>query len=160
MNTLDNDFLADNGLKASRTAQYDWLQISKWALFLSIVGFVFLAIGLYGLTNISRSFEMMSAMGAMGGGDPTITALFSEMTGPITVMIVVVYAIQFAINYFQLMFSLKLKQAVNNTDQQALEQAWLNFRNLFRTVGIIFIVLILFFVGVIGLISSIAASQL
>ncbi|MCC6458959.1 MAG: hypothetical protein IT260_00720 [Saprospiraceae bacterium] len=141
MNTLDNDLQSSESLEVGRITRYNWLKTSNWALFLAIVGFVFLVIALLGLSSVVQSFQMLAAM----SGDSEALAIFQRYSPYFMAFFLVILGVQLLVNYFQLRFALQLKRSVNLTDQEALESAWLHFRNLFRTVGIMTIVLISFY---------------
>ena len=138
MDTLDNDLQSSENLEVGRITRYNWLKISNWALFMAITGFVVLTIALIGLSTMVQAMETMLAM----TGETEAFGLF-QVYGPYFIgFFVLVLSVQFLINYFQLRFALQLKRAMDLNEQQRLESAWMHFRNLFRTVGILTIAII------------------
>lgn len=136
MEYLDQDLQNEsNQIEVSRHMREDWQTTSKWANFIAIVGFVFLAIGLIAITGLPTVLSTMAAMGGESGG----MLFFESISNYLIVGGVIALGLQFAITLFQFRFAQNLKQAIAFNNQQAFEIAWLNFRNLFRWNGILII---------------------
>lgn len=144
MESLDQDFQynAADQLQVTRAMRQDWQTTGKWAFFLSIIGFVFIGLGLLVAGSLTQVINMMQAMGT----DNPALELFSSMGTGLTIFYLLMLALQLAITYFHFRFAQQLKRAVQFTDQDAHEQAWLNFRNFLRINGIVFIVVIVFYI--------------
>ena len=148
MEYLDQDFQASSSqLQPTREIREDWRITARWGNFLAIIGFVFIGIGLLAAFSLSTVINMLSLM---GGSNPGLEMLGS-MGGWLAVIVLIGLAVQFMIVLFQFRFAKNLKMAVLQTDQTALEEAWLQFRNLFRWYGILIIASI-----VIGLLANVA----
>lgn len=137
MEYSDQDFPDNNKtaetIQTTRPMRQNWYTISRWSMFFAIVGFVFTGLMLLGLGQISRLLPMMSFV---LGENPILDAI-AAMGAFFIAIILLMLAIQFAINFWQYRFAALMKRALTYTDQRSFEQAWLNFRNVFRTVGIL-----------------------
>ena len=135
MEFLDQDFQsnANDTLRPTPSMRQSWYSISKWAQFLAIVGFILTGILLIAIGSLSTLVDMVASMMPDNPG----LAVLSSMKGVVIGIFGVSLAIQLVLNYFHLQFALKLKRAVQFTDQEAFRQAWLNFRNLFRILGVL-----------------------
>ncbi|MCB0534072.1 MAG: hypothetical protein H6574_05275 [Lewinellaceae bacterium] len=148
MEYLDQDFQSSaSQLQPTREIRENWRITARWGNFLAIIGFVFIGFGLLAAFSLSTVINMMSAM---GGSNPALE-LLGSMGGWLAVVVLIGLAVQFMIVLFQYRFAKNLKIAVMQTDQTALEEAWLQFRNLFRWYGIMIIASI-----IIGLLANIA----
>lgn len=148
MEYLDQDFQSSaSQLQPTREIRENWRITARWGNFLAIIGFVFIGFGLLAAFSLSTVINMMSAM---GGNNPALE-LLGSMGGWLAVVVLIGLAVQFMIVLFQYRFAKNLKIAVMQTDQTALEEAWLQFRNLFRWYGIMIIASI-----IIGLLANIA----
>lgn len=148
MEYLDQDFQSSSSqLQPTREIRENWRITARWGNFLAIVGFVFIGIGLLAAFSLSTVINMMSAMGASSPG----LELLASMGGWLAVVVLIGLVVQFMIVLFQFRFAKNLKIAVMQTDQTALEEAWLQFRNLFRWYGILIIASI-----VIGVLANVA----
>lgn len=147
MEYLDQDFPDSNNtaeiVQSTRPMRQSWYTISRWSMFFAIVGFIFIGLMLLGLGQISRMLPMMSY--ALGE-NPILNAIIA-MGAFFVGIIVLMLAIQFVINFWQYRFATQMKRALTYTDQASFEQAWLNFRNVFRSVGILTVLSLLFFIG-------------
>ncbi|MBK6930843.1 MAG: hypothetical protein IPH12_08180 [Saprospirales bacterium] len=143
MENLDQDisFDASNQLAPTREMRQNWYETASWAKFISIVGFIMAGIALLLVSSLTTIFAMLAQMGV---DTPGLNLLNSLGTG-MTIYMLVLVAVQVALNLFQYRFATRLKTAVQRTDQVAFEEAWLNFRNLFRWSGVFLIVLVVFY---------------
>jgi hypothetical protein len=109
------------------------LETARWARFLAIVGFVFLAFivvfGIYFSLLISRYgmiSDSSSVMGAAGAG------------------IAIMYLIGAAIAFFPLLFTLRfanqMRNALNSNNQSLLNTSFQNLKSCFRYLGVITII--------------------
>jgi len=157
MESLDHNFQQHTSNASDTTWQMrqDWHITARWARFLSIVSFVLAGIGLLGTLSISTALEQMMVLGG-GMDNPFMEAMLAQKTG-LTVFCLIIIGLQVAVNLFQFRFANRLKDALQFTDQQALEDAWLNFSSFFKWSGIMVIVFIaLYFVFVVFIVASLA----
>lgn len=149
MEYLDQDFPDTNKtaetIQTTRPMRQSWFTISRWSIFFAIVGFVFIGLLLLGLGQISQLLPMMSY--ALGE-NPILDAI-AAMGAFFIAIVVLLLAIQFLIHFWQYRFGTLMKRAVTFTDQNSFEQAWLNYRNVFRTVGIITALSLILMIGLI-----------
>ena len=112
-------------------------EISKWARFLSIIGFIlsaFLIIGSFGI-------------GAALTANPSMVAQLGPLAGAGAIGVTVVYLV-LALMYFYpslllFRFSNKGKQGVLFGDQESLNDAMMNMKSLFKFWGIFTIVIMI-----------------
>ncbi len=124
----------------------NWYAISRWSLFFAIMGCVLIGLMLLGVSQISKMLPMM----AYALGENPILDAMTAMGAVFVGIIVLILAVLILINFWQFQFATQLKRSVTHTDQESFEQSWMNYRNLFRAVGI---VTVLFLALVIGLIA-------
>ena len=159
MESLDQDFQSNtaNQLNVTRTMREDWLSTSKWAFFISIVVFIFIGLGFIIALSLTQVINMMQSM---SGVDNPVLSIMGSMGSALTVFYILVLGLQLVINYFQYRFAQQLKRAVQLTDQDAHEQAWLNFRNFCRINGIMLIVMLVLYIILLGSMGAILSSTL
>jgi len=112
-------------------------EISKWARFLSIIGFIlsaFLIIGSFGI-------------GAALTANPSMVAQLGPLAGAGAIGVTIVYLV-LALMYFYpslllFRFSNKGKQGVLYGDQESLDAAMMNMKSLFKFWGIFTIVIMI-----------------
>jgi len=112
-------------------------EISKWARFLSIIGFIlsaFLIIGSFGI-------------GAALTANPSMVAQLGPLSGAGAIGVTIIYLI-LALMYFYpslllFRFSNKGKQGVLYGDQESLDNAMMNMKSLFKFWGIFTIVIMI-----------------
>ena len=114
----------------------------KWASFLSIVGFIMLAI----IVMISLFIgSIFTALSATAGIDMPVPG------GLITVFYLIIAGIIFFPTYYMYQFSSKMKQALNTNDAANLEEAFKNHKSMYKFWGIYTIItLVLYFLIFIG----------
>lgn len=138
---------SSGGIQVTRALRQRWYTISRWALFFAIAGFILsglFLLGLGGLTNLPSMMEYAL------GDSPLTDALVSMGAGMIGIFILLV-VFQLLINYWQLRFANQMKRAITDTDQAAFETSWLNLRNYYRAIGIVTLVGMLMFVGLLAM---------
>ena len=124
-----------------------------WALFMSVVGFIFLALGLLGALGIMAAG---SAMGDMPGG-MGMMGLMGGMTLGVIVLVFVV--LLFFPTLYLFKFSSTTKQALNNSNTEAITRAFNNLKNYFMWIGIITILYIVSYIGFAIFVASAATSM-
>ncbi|MBL7829356.1 MAG: hypothetical protein JNJ57_22155 [Saprospiraceae bacterium] len=147
MSILDDNSSISNasgGLKPTGEMKRNWVISSKWAQFLSILGFVQIAISILMIGAFGTILQMMS----MYMGDNPMTAFFGMISTYYYLITLLSVAFMFFIHFFHLRFSLKIKQAVNQNDQHAFTGAWQNLRNHFRIFGIAVCIVLVFYIGI------------
>jgi uncharacterized membrane protein YhaH (DUF805 family) len=157
MESLDHNFQQHSSDASGTTWQMrqDWHITARWARFLSIVSFVLSGIGVLGTLSISSALEQMMQFGG-DMGNPMVEAMLSQK-GVLTVFLLLLIGAQIAVNLFQFRFAGRLKDALQFTDQQALEEAWFQFSNFFKWSGIMVIVfIVLYFAFIIFIVASLA----
>ncbi|MEI7735772.1 MAG: DUF5362 family protein [Ferruginibacter sp.] len=113
-------------------------EAAKWGKFLSILGFISSAILV--IIALFAGVLLGTLNSAYGGGGAILGAGF------ITVIYLIVAAVNFFIALFLFRFSAKMKIALYSTDQDTLNSSFLNLKNLFKLVGILTIIYIVFIV--------------
>lgn len=128
-------------------------EISKWARFLSIIGFVlsaFLIIGSFGI-------------GAAITANPSLTAQLGPLAGAGAIGVTVIYLVLALIYFYPSLllfrFSNKGKQGVLYGDQESLNDAMLNMKSLFKFWGIFtIIIMICYFLFILLFAASMASA--
>lgn len=128
------------------------LEIGKWGNFISIIGFVFIALMIAGGLFFSFIFNSLMSMTEMNE--------FSQMPFPmggfglLYVGMAIVYAFPV---YYLFNFSQKIKVAVNSNDEKSMNTAFKNLKSHYRFLGILLIVImslyLLIFLGALSIAS-------
>jgi Family of unknown function (DUF5362) len=108
-------------------------EASKWAKFLSIVGFIFC--GLMVLIGIFAA-SIFSTMGTQYGG----TAMAAGMGSLMTVVYILLALIYFFPCLFLYKFGTKTQLALRSNDQQQLSLSLGNLKSYFKFLGILTII--------------------
>jgi sterol desaturase/sphingolipid hydroxylase (fatty acid hydroxylase superfamily) len=143
--TIDES-LSDQSIKVSASMKENWMSTSKWAYFLAILGLIGVGIGLVICLAIAMIPGLMNGMAAMA---------FTGSVGIIALMFFVgILGASLAIHWFHLRFASKIQRAIQFDDQDAFQQAWLNFRNHVMTMGITIIATVALYFVFIGYVAS------
>lgn len=115
------------------------LETAKWARFLAIVGFVFLAfavlLGVYSTVAVNRFEEDYREMGGLGSEG----VLSSAGTG-VAVMYIIMAVIWFFPLLFTLRFANQLSNALQSNNQELLSTSFQNLKVCYRYLGIITVI--------------------
>ena len=123
----------DTFLTVTRTAANYLVETSKWAFFLSIMGFIF-----SGLIVIAGIFAG-SILGAMTQGQlPGLPQGLGALLGVIYVLLGIVYFIP---SWYLFKFAQRLKSALSKRDRQELDESFANQKSLYKFWGIFTIVI-------------------
>lgn len=135
---IDNDFIAEEGLHLSAAAKDYLRETSKWAKFLSILGFI--AIGLMIVGAISMG-SLMGNRSYMGDASIVVMVYF------------VMAALYFFPVYYLYRFSSDMSLALDVGNTRALTSAFESLKSHYKFIGILaiitiacYILMILFFV--------------
>jgi len=130
----ENQNLLNSELEIDGTAHAFLMETAKWATFLSILGFIMSGFIVIGALSITATFNTLNdSLNASGTG-----AFIGA--GTIIVFYLVGAIVNFFISLFLYRFASKMKQALNTTDQQTLNEAFSNQKKLYRMMGIIAII--------------------
>jgi hypothetical protein len=115
------------------------LETAKWARFLAIVGFVFLAfavlLGVYSTVTVNRFEEDYREMGGLGSEG----VLSSAGTG-VAVMYIIMAVIWFFPLLFTLRFANQMRNALQGNNQELLSASFHNLKVCYRYLGIITVI--------------------
>lgn len=130
--TNETTFSDFEELKISEASKSFLLETTKWAKFLAILGFVGL-----GLMVIGAFFIIALGSSLRGaGGAPVIM-------GVVYLLVAVLY---FFPTYYLYNFSVKMKKAILEIDQNNADSGFENLKSMFKFMGILAIVMISFYV--------------
>mgnify|MGYP001334882693 CR=1 FL=1 len=145
MSILDDNSglnMSSTGLRVSGEMKRNWSVTSKWALFLAIIGFIYIAFTLFSLGTTADSLQAMSMM----MGDNPMLEMVGRFMPFMNVFSLIVVAVMFFINFYHLRFATQLQKALNFNDQPAFVKSWMNLRNHFMIFGIMVCVLLAFYI--------------
>ena len=121
-------------------------EAARWARFLSIIGFIFLGIGAVALifggvyfAGVLSNYESVNNRTEVSGYNSGFAI------GMIAYYLVVVILMFFAY-LFLYRFGKRMKTALNGNSQQMLDSSFQNLKILFRYIGILTIIGLVFFV--------------
>jgi hypothetical protein len=125
---------------------------SKWAFFLSIIGFIGIA-----LMVVFAIFagSIFASVGAIGGSDNPIMGSSAGMFTGIYVLMAVLY---FFPVYYLFKFSSKAKSALKSMDTELLSNAFVYLKSHYKFLGILMIVMMsLYLLIIIGAVAFYSA---
>ena len=126
--TLDNDFNTDSTLRIDDEIRNYMRETSKWAKFLSIVGFVMAGLMVLGALFMGT---ILSSFGEAMGDD------FGSFPFAFMSFFYIAFAALYVIpNLYLFKFATKTKKALDGEDQYELARAFENLKSLFKFVGI------------------------
>lgn len=127
MDTLDNQLTSDQSL--SSTSKQALITASKWAKFLSIIGFIGIGFMVLGALSFIVSISISGHF-------------FNNSIGYIGLSYLIFAGINFFPVYYLLLFSNKIRAGIENSDNQSIENGFVNLKSLFKFMGITTIVMI------------------
>jgi hypothetical protein len=146
MEIIDNKFSSEPskpaGLQVTSNMRLNWLSTSKWVIFISVLGFLYVGLALIALVAM---LPMLKTIMALSGQDAMVRLVESFGVG-IVALALLMLGVIFIINLFHLRFGTNIQRAMQFDNQVAFESAWRNFRNYFRINGIFAIFVIAFYV--------------
>ncbi|MEJ7823690.1 MAG: hypothetical protein WKF85_15310, partial [Chitinophagaceae bacterium] len=120
--------LLSNDLVISSISQSNLLSSAKWAKFLAIVGFIFIAImvlgGLFAQTLMS-SYSSSASLAYSG-----------DLIKYMGIVYVVFAVILFFPCLYLFKFSNKMQEAVRTSSQESVDTAFINLKSMFKFYGI------------------------
>lgn len=142
-------------LQFTQQAQDFYRETAKWAMFLSIIGFIATA---FMVIAALFMFAMGSMMGASMAGSPLAGLFSGGLLGGIYLFFAV---LNFFAAYYMFKFASKTKQAFTNNDGAALTDSFANLKSYYKYVGIITIVIIALYAltFIIAIVSGIGAAS-
>jgi len=117
--------------------------ISRWAKFLSIIGFIFLGLGVIFVLSAGTLISGMNNYMAMNPESYYIPGTFSWMYAFIYLSILVIYFFPF---YFLYKFASRTQKALRSNETHTLTEAFNSLKNHYMYIGIITIIGIFFMV--------------
>lgn len=105
--------------------------ISRWAKFVGIAGFIFAGLFFLAAFFIGKLFSSIMPFGSgMGAGGALVTIIY-----------VILALLFFVPSLFVFNFGRKIQYAIRNNDQESLNSAFSNLKIRFKFVGIFYIVI-------------------
>lgn len=132
---MEQHDLLSNDLLINSISQDNLNSAAKWGRFLSIVGFVFCSLMLIGGLLIQTIMPSFSTYGY--GSNP-----FLKYIG--TVYIILAIILFFPCLYL-LKFSNKMQEALRSSNQESLDNAFVNLKAMFKFYGVVTIVILCFY---------------
>jgi Family of unknown function (DUF5362) len=137
--------LLGSDLQIDAIAHTHLVETSKWCKFLSILGFIFT--GIFVLVALFAGTLLGSISSPYGGG-----AIIGA--GFVTIIYLIIAAVNFFAALFLYRFATKMKAALYTSDQDTLNNSFLNLKNLYKYLGVLAIIylalIVLFLVFGIG----------
>jgi hypothetical protein len=138
------DFTSTNlePVSVTPTMQKQWKGTSGWAIFLSVLGFLYV---LFSVVTVVASFFILTQIGNRRTGHH-----LSQEVGIFSVYAlvqIVLVVVQFFTYFWQIKFATQIREAMRTQQQVTFERAWQNLRLHFRMSGITAIISWIFLVG-------------
>jgi hypothetical protein len=111
---------------------------ARWAKFIAIVGFIFCAFMVMGAIFMGAIF---SSLGTQMAGFPAFAG-----GGLISAMYLIFAVIFFFPNLFLYRFAAQIQQSIRLNEQPRLQSSLKNLKSYFRFIGILYIVVIAFYI--------------
>ena len=131
---MEQHDLLSNDLLINSISQENLNSAAKWGRFLSIVGFVFCGLMLIGGLLIQT---IMPSFGSYSYGNPIIKYLG-------TVYIILAIILFFPCLYL-IKFSNKMQEALRSSNQESLDNAFVNLKAMFKFYGVVTIIILCFY---------------
>lgn len=131
---MEQHDLLSNDLLINTISQDNLNSAAKWGKFLAITGFVFIGLMLIGGLVMQT---LMPSFGSYGYGNP-----FFKYIG--TVYMILAIILFFPCLYL-LKFSNKMQEAIRISNQESLDNAFINLKAMFKFYGIVTIVILCFY---------------
>jgi hypothetical protein len=132
------------GLSIDTTGREHLTEAAKWARFLAIIGFVFIALfavfATAGGSYIANMFNRTNQFGEVGSGFST------SMTIGIIIYYLCIALLVFFAYLFLYRFAVNMKMALQGNNQELLNRSFQNLKILYRYWGILTIIGLIFFV--------------
>lgn len=113
-------------------------ETSKWAKFLGIIGFV--------ISVLLVIFALFAGTFMSKMPDPSGTGAAMMGAGAFAVIFVIAAIIYFILSLYLYRFAVKMKVALDSTDQESLASSFQNLKITYRILGIIVIVYFAFLI--------------
>lgn len=158
MEISDNQYTetpGNAGLQPTRNMKVNWLSTSKWAMFLAIIGFIYIGLALLAVFFMMPMLRMALAM----SGQSELAGIMESAGTVFVLFMLLVLAVMFFIHFFHLRFSNSIQRALQFDDQNAFEAAWRNLRLHFRLYGIFLIAYIAIYLIFIVFMLTMASSM-
>lgn len=131
METTQNLLNAD--LQIDAVSHSYLAETAKWATFLSVLGFI--GSGILAIVAFFAGTAMSTlSSNPYGGGSAFMGAGF------VTALYLVIAIVYFFLSLLLYRFATKMKSALYGTDQEALNNSFLNLKNLYKMMGILAII--------------------
>jgi hypothetical protein len=131
----ENQNLLSAELQIDATSHAFLAETAKWGNFLSILGFIFT--GIFVVVALFAGAIIGRLNSPYGGG-----AIMGA--GFITVVYLIIAAVNFFMALFLYRFASKMKTALYTYDQDTLNASFLNLKNLYKLIGILAIIYLAF----------------
>ena len=131
---MEQHDLLSNDLLINTISQDNLNSAAKWGKFLAITGFVFIGLMLIGGLVMQT---LMPSFGSYGYGNP-----FLKYIGT---MYMILAIILFFPCLYLLKFSNKMQEAIRISNQESLDNAFINLKAMFKFYGIVTIVILCFY---------------
>lgn len=134
------------GLQMDASLQASLANTARWARFLAIVGFVMCGL------MVLMAFSVGSIMGLVSQQNPAIMAMGGMMSGFVIVIYLLVALLYFFPCLYLFRFARKTQLALQQQNQQDLDDSFRNMERFFRFVGILTVIMLVFYaLAMIGL---------
>jgi hypothetical protein len=128
-----NQNLLNSDLQIDAIAHAHLAETAKWATFLAILGFI--GSGILAIIAVFAGTAMSTlSSNPYGGGSALMGAGF------VTALYLVIAVVYFFLSVLLFRFATKMKTALYRTDQDALNNSFLNLKNLYKMMGILAII--------------------
>lgn len=132
MENSENNYQATNSIEITEQIKSYLLEMSKWAKFLSILGFV--GLGLMLVVSL-----IMIVAGSAFGSFGTGSAVGAGMVSIVYMLMAVLY---FFPIYYLFRSSTGIKNGINSNDQNSLTTGFENLKSHYKFIGILMIVVL------------------
>jgi hypothetical protein len=117
---------------------------AKWARFLAIAGIILLSLGvLFTILNVTVLKNSGLTRYTYNGVEQE--ELTAGLKATVFILMLIIFAIAFFPMWYLLQFANKMKIALYSNDQEALISSFLNIKRYFRYVGVITIIVLVFY---------------
>ena len=131
------------GLSIDTTGREHLAEAAKWARFLAIVGFVFIA--LFAIFAIAGGSYIASMFGRTNQFNEVGSGFTTGMTIGIIIYYLCIALLVFFAYLFLYRFAVNMRMALNGNNQELLNRSFQNLKILYRYWGILTVIGLIFF---------------
>jgi len=150
MAILDDDYTYispedQSGLHPTPRVNATWISTGKWAVFLSVLGFII--VGFIALLSVAAGTVIKTFTSLLSAQYPLLEVI-KPLLDYLALLMLPILTVFFFIYYYHIRFASGIQKALRYNDQALFAASWRNLRNYFRIYGIVMIIFVVLYLVV------------